>query len=49
MAKVRVAGFRVKLDSFSAGIEQRLSNPFGKRGTAIAQRLFYEHLEKSSH
>jgi hypothetical protein len=41
MAKVRVAGFGVSLDGFSAGIEQSLSDPLGKRGTEIFQWFFY--------
>jgi hypothetical protein len=41
MPKVRVAGFSVSLDGFSAGIEQSLSHPLGKRGTEIAQWLFH--------
>ena len=32
MAKVRVAGFGVSLDGFSAGTEQSLNDPLGKRG-----------------
>ena len=35
------AGFSVSLDGFSAGIEQSLSDPLGKRGTEIAQWLFH--------
>jgi dihydrofolate reductase len=41
MAKVRVAGFSVSLDGFSAGIEQSLSDPLGKRGTEIFQWFFH--------
>src|SRR4029077_18137958 len=40
MQKVRVAGFGVSLDGFSAGIEQSLSDPLGKRGTEICQWVF---------
>jgi dihydrofolate reductase len=40
MPKVRVAGFGVSLDGFSAGIEQSLSDPLGKRGTEIFQWFF---------
>jgi dihydrofolate reductase len=40
MPKVRVAGFSVSLDGFSAGIEQSLNDPLGKRGTEIFQRFF---------
>ncbi len=41
MSKVRVAGFGVSLDGFSAGIEQSLSDPFGKCGTEIFQWFFH--------
>jgi dihydrofolate reductase len=40
MSKVRVAGFSISLDGYSAGIEQSLSNPLGKRGTEIFQWFF---------
>jgi dihydrofolate reductase len=40
MQKVRVAGFGVSLDGFSAGIEQSLRDPLGKRGTEIFQWFF---------
>src|SRR5579864_6645808 len=40
MPKVRVAGFSVSLDGFSAGIEQSLGDPLGKRGTEIFQWFF---------
>jgi hypothetical protein len=32
MSKVRVTGFGLSLDGFSAGIEQSLSDPLGSRG-----------------
>jgi hypothetical protein len=32
MSKVRVTGFGLSLDGFSAGIEQSLSDPLGRRG-----------------
>ena len=35
MSQVRVAGFGVSLDGFSAGIEQSLDDPLGKRGPEI--------------
>jgi dihydrofolate reductase len=41
MPKVRVAGFGVSLDGFSAGTEQSLSDPLGKRGTEIFQWFFH--------
>ena len=40
MPTVRVAGFGVSLDGFSAGIEQSVSDPLGKRGTEIFQWFF---------
>jgi dihydrofolate reductase len=41
MSKVRVAGFGVSLDGFSAGIEQSLHDPIGKRGMEIFQWFFH--------
>ena len=41
MSKVRVAGFGVSLDGFSAGIEQSLDNPLGKRGPELFQWFFH--------
>lgn len=41
MAKVRVASFGVSLDGFSAGIEQSLSDPLGKRGVELFQWFFH--------
>ena len=41
MPKVRVAGFGISLDGFSAGIEQSLNDPLGKRGTEIFQWFFH--------
>ncbi len=40
MPKVRVAGFGISLDGFSAGTEQSLSDPLGKRGPEIFQWFF---------
>jgi dihydrofolate reductase len=40
MQKVRVAGFGVSLDGFSAGTEQSLSDPLGKRGPEIFAWFF---------
>jgi dihydrofolate reductase len=40
MPKVRVAGFSVSLDGFSAGTEQSLSDPLGKRGPELFQWFF---------
>src|SRR3954469_16362538 len=41
MPKVRVAGFGVSLDGFSAGIDQSLKDPLGKRGPEIFQWFFH--------
>jgi dihydrofolate reductase len=41
MSKVRVAGFGVSLDGFSAGTEQSLNDPLGKRGPEIFQWFFH--------
>jgi dihydrofolate reductase len=41
MAKVRVAGFGISLDGFSAGIDQSLNDPLGKNGTEIFQWFFH--------
>ncbi len=41
MPKVRVAGFGVSLDGFSAGPEQSVNDPLGKRGTDIFQWFFH--------
>ena len=41
MSKVRVAGFGVSLDGFSAGLEHRaLEHPLGKRGEELFQWFF---------
>jgi len=40
MTKVKVAGFGVSLDGFSAGIEQSLNHPLGMRGDEIFQWFF---------
>jgi dihydrofolate reductase len=40
MSKVKVLGFGVSLDGFSAGIEQSLTHPLGKRGDEIFQWFF---------
>jgi len=41
MPKVRVAGFGVSLDGFSAGLAQSLQDPLGKRGPEIFQWFFH--------
>lgn len=41
MPKVRVAGFGVSFDGFSAGLEQGLNDPLGKRGPEIFQWFFH--------
>jgi dihydrofolate reductase len=47
MSKVRVAGFGVSLDGFSAGIEQSLDDPLGKRGPEIFQWFFHTRTFRS--
>ncbi len=49
MSKVRVAGFSVSLDGFSAGIEQSLDDPLGKRGTELFQWYFHTRSFCSMH
>jgi dihydrofolate reductase len=49
MSKVRVAGFGVSLDGFSAGIEQSLHAPIGKRGLEIFQWFFHTKTYCSMH
>jgi len=49
MPKVRVAGFGVSLDGFSAGIEQSLSDPLVKRGTEIFQWFFRTKTFRAMH
>ena len=41
MSRIRVAGFGISLDGFSAGVEQSLDDPLGKRGAEIFQWLFH--------
>ena len=40
MSKVRVAGFAMSVDGFSAGLRQSLENPLGERGPEIFQWFF---------
>ena len=49
MSKVRVAGFSVSLDGYSAGVEQSLNDPLGKRGTEIFQWYFHTQSFRSMH
>ena len=49
MSKVRVAGFGVSLDGFSAGIEQSLNDPLGKRGGEIFQWFFRTKTFRAMH
>ncbi|HEY1987692.1 MAG TPA: dihydrofolate reductase family protein [Terracidiphilus sp.] len=49
MSKVRVAGFGVSLDGFSAGIEQSRYDPLGKRGTELFQWFFHTKTYCSMH
>ncbi|MBV9745606.1 MAG: dihydrofolate reductase family protein [Acidobacteriia bacterium] len=41
MSKIRAAGFSVSFDGFSAGTEQSLNDPLGKRGPEIFQWFFH--------
>jgi dihydrofolate reductase len=49
MTKVRVAGFGVSLDGFSAGIEQSLNAPLGMRGGEIFEWFFHTRTFCSMH
>jgi len=49
MSKVRIAGFGVSLDGFSAGIDQSLTNPLGKRGPEIFQWFFHTRTLQAMH
>src|SRR5689334_9964103 len=49
MPKVRVAGFGVSLDGFSAGPEQNIDNPLGKRGPEIFQWFFHTKTFRAMH
>jgi dihydrofolate reductase len=49
MSKVRVAGFSVSLDGFSAGVEQSLNDPLGKRGTELFQWFFHTQTFQAMH
>jgi hypothetical protein len=40
MPKVRVAGFGVSMDGFSAGIDQGIDNPPGKGGPELFEWFF---------
>lgn len=49
MPKVRVAGFGVSIDGFSAGPEQSLDDPLGKRGPEIFQWFFHTKMFHAMH
>ena len=49
MHKVRVAGFAVSLDGISAGTEQSLNDPLGKRGPEIFQWYFHTKAFRAMH
>src|SRR6202789_3394890 len=49
MPKVRVAGFGVSLDGFSAGTEQSLTDPLGKRGPEIFPWFFHTKTFRAMH
>jgi len=49
MQRVRVAGFAVSLDGFSAGTEQSLNDPLGKRGPELFQWFFHTKTFRAMH
>src|SRR6202171_4425657 len=49
MQRVRVAGFGVSLDGFSAGTEQSLNDPLGKRGPEIFAWFFHTKTFRAMH
>jgi dihydrofolate reductase len=49
MPKVRVAGFGLSLDGFSAGIDQSLNDPLGKHGPELFQWFFHTKTFRSMH
>src|ERR1700675_3374454 len=49
MPKVRVAGFGVSLDGFSAGTDQSLNDPLGKHGPEIFQWFFHTKTFRAMH
>jgi dihydrofolate reductase len=49
MPKVRVAGFGVSLDGFSAGTEQSIHDPLGKRGPEIFEWFFHTRTFRAMH
>ncbi len=49
MSKVRVAGFGISLDGFSAGTEQSLNDPLGKHGPEIFQWFFHTRTFRTMH
>ena len=49
MSRIRVAGFGISLDGFSAGVEQSLDDPLGKRGAEIFQWLFHTKTFSAMH
>jgi dihydrofolate reductase len=49
MPKVRVAGFGVSLGGFSAGTDQSVDHPLGKRGPEIFQWFFHTKTFRSMH
>jgi dihydrofolate reductase len=49
LPKVRVAGFGVSLDGFSAGTDQGPNDPLGKRGPEIFQWFFHTKTFRAMH
>jgi dihydrofolate reductase len=49
MGRIRMAGFGVSLDGFSAGTDQSLEHPLGKRGPELFQWYFPTHTFRTMH
>lgn len=49
MSKVRVGGFSLSIDGFSAGPEQSLEDPLGKRGTELFHWFFETKTFRAMH
>ena len=49
MPKVRIAAFGVSLDGFSAGTDQSLTDPLGKRGPELFEWFFHTSTFRAMH
>jgi dihydrofolate reductase len=49
MPKLRVHGFAMSIDGYSAGINQDLQNPIGARGLELMEWLFHTRVWRSMH